>query len=83
MKTLWRWVETLLGRSITLFGEIGKYFGERRKIFFWRGCVPDSKSRNIPEVIIVRRGAVGVLEIWRGWESWVKGGANGVSLQAT
>ncbi len=45
--------------------------------------VPDSKSRNIPEVVIVRHGAVGVLGIWRGWDSWVKGGANGVSLQAT
>jgi hypothetical protein len=48
-----------------------------------RIIVPDSKSRNIPEVVIVRRGAVGVLGIWRGWDSWVKGGANGVSLQAT
>jgi hypothetical protein len=45
--------------------------------------VPDSKSRNIPEVVFVRRGAVGVLGIWEGWDSWVKGGANGVSLQAT
>jgi hypothetical protein len=45
--------------------------------------VPDSKSRNIPEVILVRRGAVGVLGIWRGGEGWVKGGANRVSLQAT
>jgi hypothetical protein len=45
--------------------------------------VPDSKSRNIPEVVIVRRRAVGVLGIWRGWDSWVKGGENGVSLQAT
>ncbi len=45
--------------------------------------VPDSKSRNIPEVFIVRRGASRVLGIWRGWVSWVKGGANGVSLQAT
>ncbi len=45
--------------------------------------VPDSKSRNIPEVVIVRRGAVGVLGIWEGWVNWVKGGANGVSLQAT
>ncbi len=44
--------------------------------------VPDSKSRNIPEVIIVRRWAVGVLGIWGGWDSWVKGGANRVSLQA-
>ncbi len=45
--------------------------------------VPDSKSRNIPEVVIVRRGAVGVVGIWKGWDSWVKGGPNGVSLQAT
>jgi hypothetical protein len=36
--------------------------------------VPDSKSRNIPEVVIVRRGAVGVLGIWNEWDSWVKGG---------
>ncbi len=50
---------------------------------FLYGSVPDSKSRNIPEVVIVRRGVVGVLGIWRGWVSWVKGGANGVSLQAT
>jgi hypothetical protein len=47
------------------------------------GSVPDSKSRNIPEVVIVRRGAVGVLGIWKGWDGWVKGGVNGVSLQAT
>ncbi len=45
--------------------------------------VPDSKSRNIPEVVIVRRWAVGVLGIWKTWVSWVKGGANRVSLQAT
>ncbi len=45
--------------------------------------VPDSKSRNIPEVVIVRRWAVGVLGIWKGWDSWVKGGASRVSLQAT
>ncbi len=45
--------------------------------------VPDRKSRNIPEVVIVRHGAVGVVGIWRGWDGWVKGGANGVSLQAT
>ncbi len=48
--------------------------------------VPDSKSRNIPEVVIARRWAVGVagvLGIWKGWDSWVKGGANRVSLQAT
>jgi hypothetical protein len=45
--------------------------------------VPDNKSRNIPEVVLVRRWAVGVLEIWREGVGWVKGGANGVSLQAT
>jgi hypothetical protein len=39
--------------------------------------VPDSKSRNIPEVVIVRRWAAGVLGIWRGWDSWVKGGQIG------
>ncbi len=47
------------------------------------GIVPDNKSRNIPEVVIVRRGAGGVLGIWEGWVNWVKGGAYGVSLQAT
>jgi hypothetical protein len=45
--------------------------------------VADSKSRNIPEVVFVKRWAVGVLGIWKGWDSWVKGGANRVSLQAT
>ncbi len=45
--------------------------------------VPNSKSRNIPEVVIVRRRAGGVLGVWEGWVSWVKGGANRVSLQAT
>ncbi len=45
--------------------------------------VPDNKSRNIPEVVLVRRWAVGVLGTWRGGVGWVKGGANGVSLQAT
>jgi hypothetical protein len=46
-------------------------------------CVPDSKSRNISEVVLVRRWTVGVLGIWREGVGWVKGGANGVSLQAT
>jgi hypothetical protein len=45
--------------------------------------VPDKKSRNIPEVVLVRRWAVGVLGIWREGVGWVKGGADGVSLQAT
>ncbi len=60
-----------------------------RRVYTWyvyirRGVhVPDNKSRNIPEVVLVRRWAVGVLGIWRGGVGWVKGGANGVSLQAT
>ena len=55
------------------------------KIPFWNFIiiVPDSKSRNIPEVVVVRRWAVGILGFWRGGVGWVKGGANGVSLQAT
>ncbi len=40
--------------------------------------VPDNKSRNIPEVVLVRRWAVGVLGIWRGGgelgEGWGKWG---------
>jgi hypothetical protein len=48
-----------------------------------KGSVPDNKSRNIPEVVLVRRWAVGVPGIWREGVGWVKGGANGVSLQAT
>jgi hypothetical protein len=48
-----------------------------------RTIVPDNKSQNIPEVVLVRRWAVGVLGIWRGGVGWVKGGANGVSLSAT
>ncbi len=45
--------------------------------------VLDTKSQNIPEVVISRRGAGGGLGIWEGWVNWGKGGANGVSLQAT
>jgi hypothetical protein len=57
--------------------------GRIRRLLSGTIIVPDSKSRNIPEVVIVRRWAVGVLGIWRGWDSWGKGGANRVSLQAT
>jgi hypothetical protein len=45
--------------------------------------VPDRRSRIIPEVVLVRRWAVGVLGIWRGeslGEGW---GKRRVSLQAT
>jgi hypothetical protein len=54
-----------------------------KDFFFWIDSVPDNKSRNIPEVVLVRRWEVGVLGIWRGGVGWVKGGANGVSLSAT
>jgi hypothetical protein len=54
-----------------------------KSFIFIRLTVPDNKSRNIPEVDLVRRWAVGVLGIWRGGVGWFKGGANGVSLQAT
>jgi hypothetical protein len=40
--------------------------------------VPDRRSRIIPEVVLVRRWAVGVLEIWGGevlGEGWDKGGS--------
>ncbi len=40
-------------------------------------AVPDRRSRIIPEVVLVRRWAVGVLGIWRGeglGEGWDKGG---------
>jgi hypothetical protein len=40
--------------------------------------VPDRRSRNVPEVVVVRRWAVGVLGIWRGeglGEGWNKGGS--------
>jgi hypothetical protein len=59
------------------------YLDFKRYDFSIYGIVPIGKSRNIPEVVIVRRGAGGVLGIWEGWVNWVKGGANGVSLQAT
>jgi hypothetical protein len=52
-------------------------------IIMKKRIVLDNKSRNIPEVVLVRRWAVGILGIWRGGVGWVKGGANGVSLQAT
>ncbi len=35
--------------------------------------VLDTKSQNIPEVVVVRRGAGGVLGIWEGRVNWVKG----------
>ncbi len=47
-----------------------------KKLFYC--IVPYSKRRNIPEVVVVRRWAVGVLVIWRGrgglGEGWGKWG---------
>jgi hypothetical protein len=39
--------------------------------------VLDTKSQNIPEVVVVRRWVGGVLEIWVGWVNWVKGSKRG------
>ncbi len=47
------------------------------------GSVPDDKSRNIPEVVFVRRWAVGVLGIWREGVGWERGGSRWVSLSPT
>jgi hypothetical protein len=44
--------------------------------------VPGSGRRIIPEVVLVKARAVGVLGIWRG-EGWVRGGTREVTLQAT
>jgi hypothetical protein len=46
-------------------------------------CVPDNKNRNIPEVVFVRRWAVGVLGIWREGVGWERGGSRWVSLSPT
>jgi hypothetical protein len=62
---------------------VGHYLVKILQVLDQLLTVPDNKSRNIPEVVIVRRGAGGVLGIWEGWVNWVKGGANGASLQAT
>jgi hypothetical protein len=42
--------------------------------------VPDNKSRNIPEVVLVRRWAVGVLGIWREGVGWERGGSRWVKV---
>ncbi len=36
--------------------------------------VPDRRSRNIPEVVVVRRGRLGFWEFGGGGRVWVKGG---------
>jgi hypothetical protein len=60
-----------------------KILQKLKVLAFQKVNVPNSKSRNIPEVVLARRWAVGILGIWRGGVGWVKGGATGVSLQAT
>jgi hypothetical protein len=48
--------------------------------------VPHSESGIVPRSSLLgagQLGLVGVLGVWRGWDNWVKGGANRVSLQAT
>ncbi len=46
------------------------FFMEQEVMDFWREicitCVPDSKSRNIPEVVVVWHWTVGVWEFGRG-----------------
>jgi hypothetical protein len=43
-------------------------------MFYCGDCsVLDTKGQNIPEVVVVRRGAGGVLGNWGGWVNWVKG----------
>jgi hypothetical protein len=60
------------------------YVEKRQNVIFMKVIiVPDNKSRNIPEVVLVRRWVGGVLGIWREGVGWVRGGANGVSLQGT
>jgi hypothetical protein len=45
--------------------------------------VPDRRRRIIPEVVLVRRWAIGGLEIWRGGGFGERVGTGEVSLQAT
>jgi hypothetical protein len=45
--------------------------------------VLDTKSQNIPEVVVVRRWAVWVLGIWREGVGWEGGGSRWVSLSPT
>jgi hypothetical protein len=45
--------------------------------FLFNNGVLDTKSQNIPEVVVVRRGAGGFREFGEGWVNWVKGGKRG------
>jgi hypothetical protein len=58
----WRWCLALFVHITELrVGEVVK--AKTVRIL----TVPISKSRNNPEVVIVRHGAGGLLEIWEGW----------------
>jgi hypothetical protein len=61
---------------------IGKFMQWEDKVNYYI-IVPDNKSRNIPEVVFVRRWAVGVLGIWREGVGWERGGSRWVSLSPT
>ncbi len=56
---------------------------ENRSSTYIHTTVPHSKSGIVPMSSLIRRWVVGVLGSWKGWDNWVKGGANRVSLQAT
>ncbi len=48
-----------------------------RLLNFLVDTVPDRRRRIVPEVVLVRRGVIGVLGIWRGrvWgKGWGRGG---------
>jgi hypothetical protein len=45
--------------------------------------VPHSKSGIVPRLSLLGAGLLKLWEIGKGRDNWVKGGANGVSLQAT
>ncbi len=67
---------------IELIKMIGKFMQWEDKVNYYI-IVPDNKSRNIPEVVFVRRWAVGVLGIWREGVGWERGGSRWVSLSPT
>jgi hypothetical protein len=59
----------------------GKNFSACNEATVGAFTVPDRRSRNNPEVVLVRRWAVRVLGIWRG-EGLGEGWDKGISLQA-
>jgi hypothetical protein len=45
---------------------IAKSLGRKKQQTTKKSTVSDKRIRNIPEVVLVRRGAVGFLGIWKG-----------------